>query len=101
MEYATKQCNREKYIFNSWQLSVCGIFFTKQNKIQALHFSLGFAPQIPHAPPSFFINGLLLLQVPENLPSFFINILIAIPAKAIAKRTMESKMTVIAKFTKL
>jgi len=50
------------------------------------------------APASFCNKGLLLLQVPENLPFFFNNILMAMPAKAMAKRTIESKMTFMLKF---
>jgi len=50
------------------------------------------------APVSFCNKGLLLLQVPENLPSFFTNNLMAMPAKAMANRTIESKMTFMLKF---
>ena len=60
-----------------------------------LHFSSGFAPQMPHTPPSFCKNELLLLQVPENLPFFFTKILIAIPATARATSTMEISTSVI------
>ena len=65
-----------------------------------LHFSSGFAPQMPHTPPSFCKNALLLLQVPANLPSFFTKILIAIPATASAMSTMERSTNVIIEFTK-
>ena len=45
--------------------------------------------------PSGFRKGLLLAQVPENRPSFFTNILIAIPAKASAKRPTERSINFI------
>lgn len=65
-----------------------------------LHFSSGFAPQILQAPPSFCNNGLLLLHVPENLPFFFTNILMAIPANARARSTIEINTVAITKCTK-
>lgn len=75
--------------------------FIKTGMLQALHFSSGRAPQIPHDPPSSCINGLLLLQVPENFPSFFTNILMAIPAMAMANSTMASRIIFIPKFTEI
>jgi hypothetical protein len=102
LELATEAQRHRKIHFQfsasvfQWQL-----FFLRSNKNQALHFSCGFAPHIPQAPPSFCINGLLLLQVPANLPSFFTNIFIAMPAKASAKRIIESRMIFIIKFTEI
>lgn len=68
---------------------------------QALHFSVGFAPQMLHVPPSSLNNGLLLLHVPANLPSFFTRTLMAIPAKASPTRTTEANTRPIFKYKNL